>query len=83
MDIIPDRNHPYRQELYQILEEREWLDKNIDEIMSKYAARWIGIKNKAVVAVADDPDALKQELATQGINCRMLFFVPTSVHKQI
>lgn len=80
----PDRNHPYRQELYKILEEREWLDSNYEEIIDKYARRWIGIHERQVIAVAETSDTLREELAHKGMsNCRMTFLVPSSAHKLV
>ena len=78
----PDRNHPYRLELYKILEEREWLDINYEEIIGKYARKWIGIHDREVIAVADTSDALRQELAKRGMShCRMTFLVPSAAQK--
>lgn len=80
----PDRDHPYRRELYKVLEERHWLDENHAEIISKYALKWIGIHDHEVVAVADSSDGLREELTSKGMShCRMMFLVPSSVHKPV
>ena len=80
----PDRNHPYRLELYKILEEREWLDRNYEEIIGKYARKWIGIHDGEVIAIADTSDALRQELANMRMShCRMTFLVPSTAHKLV
>ncbi|MBI2955024.1 MAG: hypothetical protein HYY30_11965 [Chloroflexi bacterium] len=84
MSPKPNRDHPYRQELYRVLGEREWLDANIHELQSKYAGRWIGLHDHQVLAVADTPAALKEEFAKKGItSCRMVLLVPTSIFKPV
>jgi hypothetical protein len=47
----------------RMLANREWLDQNIDELISQYnVGEWIGISEKRVVAKGSDPDEVKRAL---------------------
>ncbi len=47
----------------RMLANREWLDQNIDELISQYnVGEWIGISERRVVARGSDSDEVKQAM---------------------
>ncbi len=46
----------------KMLENREYVDMNIDDIRKRYGGRWIGVLDKKVVIDADSPEVIKETL---------------------
>ena len=46
----------------KMLENREYVDKNIEDIKNKYGGKWIGVLDKKIVIDADNPENVKEAL---------------------
>ena len=46
----------------RMLENREYVDMNIEEIRKRYGGRWIGVLDRKIVVDADNPEAVKEAI---------------------
>jgi len=95
MDNIRNRNNidireaikkvtPYRNNLIKILENRHWIDEQIEELMKTYSNKWIVVWNKAVQAVADSPEEALNDCRKKIIEEEaIVMMVPTYIPRPI
>jgi hypothetical protein len=64
------RNNP--QLLHKLREfesNHVWIHENFETLFEQYAERWIGVKNRQVIASDVDLDALLSQLPEPGYTC--------------
>ncbi|TDA68281.1 MAG: hypothetical protein D9V47_08520 [Clostridia bacterium] len=85
MSVPADRNHPYRQKLYRVLEERVWLDEHIEELLPRYKAQWIAVYGREIIAAAGTPEEVIARCQEQGVelDLALIFNVPGEIHTPV
>ncbi|TDA63990.1 MAG: hypothetical protein D9V47_14685 [Clostridia bacterium] len=55
--VVLDRGtSEVQQARYKLLENRDWVDRNIFELQEKYKGKWVIVLDKAITATGDTPE---------------------------
>lgn len=72
----------YRQALKRLFSNRQWLASHIEELISSYAGRWILVKDQAIKAVGENPEAIREHNNFEPVE-DIILLVPQKIPRPI
>ncbi len=63
----------------RLLENRMWVDTNIEDLQKQYKDKWLIVRDKKVIESGDKPAELKAKVKKELVDETLIIFVPNII----